>query len=361
MPRRMAYDRWLFVTTLLIVVAGLIMVGSSSNYAAMLSGSASTFYLKQALHVALGFLALYVTMRVRYQLLADRTLLGVGFCGFLVLLGVTLFMPDAGGAARWIRVGPLGLQPSEFAKLFAVLFVAATVARREERIGELRAVLVPTLVVLGPLVALIAIEDLGSATIVAAIGALLLFVAGLPWRFVFAGAAAGSALFAVGVLVEGYRMRRILAFLDPSSDPSGASYQLFQSLIAFGNGGTFGVGLGGGQQKAHFIFGSHTDFIFSTIGEELGLIGTLAFLAAFMVIFWRGVRAALGAPDRFGFYLALGTTSLIVLQALINMGVAIGLLPTKGLALPFVSYGGSSLLASMAAMGLLLNVSQHSN
>lgn len=234
MPKRMAYDRWLFVTTLLIVVAGLIMVGSSSNYTSMLSGSASAYYVKQAIHVALGFLALYIAMRVRYQMLADRNLLAVGFLGFLVLLGVTLFMPDAGGAARWIRLGPLGVQPSEFAKLFAVLFVAATIARREESIAEPRAVLVPSLAVLGPLVGLIAIEDLGSATIVAAVGALLLFVAGIPWRWVGLGAIAGGLLFAIGVLVEGYRMRRILAFLDPSADPNGASYQLFQSLIAFG-------------------------------------------------------------------------------------------------------------------------------
>ncbi len=180
-------------------------------------------------------------------------------------------------------------------------------------------------------------------------------------KAILATAGIGALGFVAAVLAEPYRMGRIGAFLDPGSDALGANFQLNQSLIAVGSGGLTGVGLGQGQQKAYFLPAAHTDFIFSVVGEELGLIGTVGVLLAFLVVFWRGMRSALRAPDRFGFYLALGLTHLLVLQGLINMCVCLGLLPTKGLPLPFISYGGSSLLASMAAMGLLLNVSQHSN
>jgi cell division protein FtsW len=183
----------------------------------------------------------------------------------------------------------------------------------------------------------------------------------LRWTYSAAFSALAAICFVIGIKIEPYRWERIKAFFDPWADPHDAGFQLIQSLVAFGNGGLTGVGLGQGQQKAFFLPAAHTDFIFSIVGEELGLIGSMTLLIAFMTLFWRGIRASLRAPDRFTSYLALGLTSLLVLQGLINMLICVGLLPTKGLPLPFVSYGGSSLLASMVAMGLLLNVSQHSN
>jgi len=189
----------------------------------------------------------------------------------------------------------------------------------------------------------------------------MIFVAGLHWRYVLGIAGVGLFGFVAAVIVEPYRIARVTTFLDPWADPFDKGYQLCQSLIAFGNGGVTGLGLGGGSQRALFLPAPHTDFIFSVVGEDLGLIGCATMLVAFLLLFWRGLRAAMRAPDRFGFYLALGITCMLVLQALINMGVCLGLLPTKGLPLPFISYGGSSLLVSMAAMGLLLNVSLHSN
>ena len=361
MPKRSAFDSPLFVVTIVLVLAGLVMVASSSNYAGVARHAPSFFYFRQAAFVALGLFGLFAAMTVRYQTLASRRLIAFGFFASIALLLATLAMPEAGGARRWIPVGPVRLQPSEFIKIYAVIAVASIVARRGDRIREPKAVLIPISIIVGSLAFLIAIEDLGSATVVVLVSGVMLFVAGLPWRMVgFAGAAAAGA-FALGALVEPYRMRRLMTFVDPTADPLGAGYQLDQSLIAFGHGGALGVGLMQGQQKADFVFGSHTDFIFSSIGEELGLWGTLSFLALFLFVGWRGLRATRHAPDRFGRYLALGLTTLLVGQALVNMGVCVGLLPTKGLALPFVSYGGSSLLASLAAMGLLLNVSQHAH
>ena len=361
MPRRAFHDRWLFTATLALVLAGLVMVASSSNYVGIDSGMASLFYLKQAIHVAIGLVAFFVAMTFRYQRLADQRLVVAGFLGFTTLMLITLAMPGAGGASRWISLGPLRLQPSEFAKIYVIVFVAYVLARRGEHIADPKRVLLPVGLVVGSLIFLTALEDLGSAVVMAFAAAVLLFVAGMRWQHVAVAAGAGGVAFTIGALAKPYRVQRILTFLNPDADPLGAGFQLKQSLIAFGNGGVTGMGLTHGQQKAYFIFGSHTDFIYSVIGEELGLIGTLGFLAMFLFVLWRGLRAARHAPDRFGCFLAMGLTSMLVGQALINMSVCLGLLPTKGLPLPFVSYGGSSLLASMAAMGLLLNVSQHAN
>jgi cell division protein FtsW len=209
---------------------------------------------------------------------------------------------------------------------------------------------------------LILIEpDLGSAVMLVVVASVMIFAAGLSWRYVGLVGGIGSVGLILAVIIEPYRLKRVMAFINPSLDAYGASFQLNQSLIAVGSGGLTGAGLGESYQKAFYLPAAHTDFIFSVIGEELGMVGTFGLLLAFLLIFWRGMRAAQRAPDRFGFYLALGMTNLLVLQALINMSVCLGLLPTKGLPLPFISYGGSSLLASLVATGLLLNVSRHSN
>jgi len=366
-PKLMAYDPWLFFTAVLLVAGGLFMVGSSSNYIAMgYGGSPSAFYLRQGLHVVAGLAGLMLAMSIPYRELDRRWLIGALFLGCLAALIVVLAMDSAGGARRWLPAGPVKLQPSEFVKLFVVLFMAYMLSRKERQVNDFWSVILPCAAVVGTLSGLILLEpDLGSALMLALVAGLMVFAAGLRWSYIGGAALGGVAIAGVAIAAAPYRLERVRAWWgiwsDPSADCLGANFQLDQSLVAIGSGGLWGVGFGQGQQKAFYVPASHTDFIFSVVGEELGLIGTVLLLAAFLLIFWRGMRAAVRAPDRFGFYVALGITGLVVLQALTNMAVCTGLLPTKGLPLPLISYGGSSLLASMLAVGLLLNVSQHSN
>ena len=363
MPRRMGIDGWLFFTTGILVLAGLVMVGSASYYVAMSQGLHPYHYLvRHIVHLVVGAALLVAMLSFPYRRLAERSMAITLVCATLVALIVVLAMPAVGGAHRWFQLGPLNLQPSEFAKLASVVFMASLLSRREDEVNDLWSVPMPCLGAVGMLAFLIAIEpDLGSAVMLAGTAFVMLFVAGLRWRYIGAAVALGLAGVVVAVLAEPYRLQRMRSFFDPTDDNLGAGFQLTQSLIALGSGGLTGVGLGQGLQKAYFLPAPHTDFIFSVIGEELGLVGTGVILAAFLLLFWRGVRTATRAPDRFGFYLALGLTVLLVWQGLTHMGVCVGMMPTKGLPLPLISYGGSSLLATMAAMGLLLNVSQHSN
>jgi len=363
MPRRLSYDPWLYLTVGLLVVGGILMVGSTSHYVAARFGQPPQHYLvRQLIHAVLGLALMLAIMRVPYGRLADRAVLGPALAVCFAALLVVMFMPAANGAHRWLQLGPLRLQPSEFAKPLAVIVAALVLARKEDRIASPREVGLPLLAVLAPMVLLIVVEpDLGTAIMLCVAVGVMLFVAGLPWRHVGWTSLAFVALAALGIAIQPYRLHRLREFLNADGDFNSLGWQLKQSQIALGSGGVAGVGFGQGRQKAYFLPEAHTDFVFSVIGEELGLIGVLVVLAAFLVLFWRGMRAAVRAPDRLGFYVAVGLTSLLVLQGLINMGVCIGLFPTKGLALPFVSYGGSSLMASLLAMGVLLNVSQHSN
>jgi cell division protein FtsW len=359
----MVVDRWLFLTSGVLVLAGLVMVGSASHYVAMSQGLHPYHYLlRHVIHLVIGAGCLAAALSVPYDRFSRRKLaIGLVVASLLALI-VVLAMPASGGAHRWLRLGPVNLQPSEFAKLAAIVFMASILSRREREVNDLWAVPIPCLGAVGILAFLVAIEpDLGSALMLAGTAFLMLFVAGLKWRYVAVAAGVGAVGLVIGVVSKPYRMDRIRAFFDPAADAQGAAFQLKQSLIAVGSGGMTGVGLGQGQQKASFLPAPHTDFIFSVVGEELGLVGMGILLAAFLLLFWRGLRTATRAPDRFGFYLALGITTLLVWQGLTHMGVCVGLMPTKGLPLPMVSYGGSSLLASMTAVGLLLNVSQHSN
>jgi cell division protein FtsW len=363
MARRVICGPWLALTTATLVCGGWFMVGSASNYVALEFGrSPSAYGWRHAVHLLLGCVALFACYSLPYQRLAARRVVRGSLIVCFALLLVVLITPPVGGARRWLPLGFFNLQPSEFAKLAAVLYVARLLSRKQERVNDLRAVLLPCLAVIGGIAYLVNIEpDLGSAVIPVVVAAAMLFVAGLRWSYVAAAGALAAVAGAVAVAVKSYRLDRVAAFLDPWSDPLDKGYQLCQSLIAFGNGGIAGMGMGGGQQRALFLPAPHTDFIYSVVGEDFGLIGCVVLLAAFVILFWRGLVAALGAPDRFGFYLALGLTCLLALQGLINMCVCVGLLPTKGLPLPFISYGGSSLVASMAAMGLLLKVSIHAN
>ena len=363
MPRRTAFDKWLLLPCALLVVFGLFMVGSATAYAASTSGSSVYHYvIVHFVHVGVGTAAFLAFLYLPYQRLADRRIVAGCVSVSWACLALVLAMPAAGGARRWFRLGPLTLQPSEIAKLVAILFLAYLLARREAEVNDLRRVALPAALALGPMALLIVIEpDLGSAFMLGLTAFVMLFIAGLRWKYV--GAVAGVGVLGLGaaVIAEPYRIQRILTFLNPAEDTRKAGFQLAQSLIALGSGGVTGTGWGQGQQKAFYLPAAHTDFLYSVVGEELGLFGTALLLATFALLFWRGMRAAAGAPDRFGYYLALGITTLVVFQGLIHMGVCLGLLPTKGLPLPYLSYGGSSLVATLAATGLLVSVSRHSN
>ncbi|MFQ5893606.1 MAG: putative lipid II flippase FtsW, partial [Nitrospinota bacterium] len=279
-----------------------------------------------------------------------------------VLLGLVLF-PGLGrtvsGARRWLAVGPLSVQPSEFAKLVCVLYLARWLAdggdcRREAWSTYLQAMVVP-----GLLVALVLVEpDLGTAVLIGAVAMVMLILGGVPWSFLLGVAAAAVPVLAAAALSAGYRRRRLLAFLNPWADPSGTGFQMVQSYLALGRGGLFGQGLGQSTQKLFYLPEAHTDFIFAVLGEELGFVGAAGVGLLFAILVWRGFRLASSHPQAYGAYLAGGCTTLIALQALINMGVVVGLLPTKGLPLPFISLGGSSLVVTCLAVGLLLNLSR---
>lgn len=363
MPKSLIYDRWLFITTGLLVLGGLFMVGSASNFFALDSGlDPSAFWWKQSVHVLLGFGALIVGLLVPYRKLAERPIVGSLVLGCLALLVLVLAMPEIAGTHRWIPVGPFKLQPSELAKLAVVVFMAYMLSRKEKQVNDFAAVLLPCLVTVGAAALLVVIEpDLGSGTMLVLVASTMLFAAGLRWTYVASFGLLALIGFAVSILAKPYRIERIRSYLDPNLEPLGSSFQLNQSLIAIGSGGLTGAGLGHSTAKAYYLPAAHTDFIFSVVGEELGLVGCSLLLTGFLVLYLRGMRTAVHAPDRFGFYLALGMTHLLVLQALVNICVCLGLLPTKGMPLPFISYGGSSLVASMLAMGLLLNVSKYSN
>jgi cell division protein FtsW len=363
-PKRRSYDRWLLLTATLLAFAGLFMVGSASHYIAMSLGKDPTYFLvRHGAFLAVGLATMAGTMALPLHRLDDGRVVGGLVAVSLVLLLLVLAMPAAGGAHRWFRLGTVGLQPSELAKLATVLLLAYVLSRRSvDEVNKLRSTLGPVGALVGAMVLLIVIEpDLGSAVMVLAAAAVMLFVAGLRFRYLGAALGCGVLFVALAILAHPYRIERIRTFLDPGSDPRGTGFQLAQSRLAVGSGGLTGVGFGMGQQKAYYLPAPHTDFIFSVVGEEFGLFGTLTLLSAVGLVAWRGLRATAGAPNRFAFYVALGGTMLIVVQSLIHMGVCVGLLPTKGLPFPLLSYGGSSLIASFAAIGLILNVSQHSN
>ncbi len=361
--RKLAPDKLLFAIVACLTLFGLAMVGSASVFTAVRErAGVSSYLVRQSLFAVAGLAVMLVLMKVDYRRFADRRFVALAFLGSLVLLGLVLFTPPINGAHRWFPVAGFHLQASEIAKIAFVLFLASTLDRKGDTLADLATGVVPTAAACGSCIVLILIEpDTGTAVLLGALLMVYLYLAGTSLRVLLAMAGAGAGALALDILSKDYKRERFLAFLDPSADPLGAAFQINQSLIAFGSGGALGVGLGQGNQKAYYLPSPHSDFIFAVIGEELGLWGTLLLLALFGVFVWRGLRAAARAPDNFGQYLALGLTLMIGLQALFNMGVATVLLPTKGLPLPFISYGGSSLIASLAAAGILLNISQHSN
>ena len=357
-------DLTLALVTLMLVSVGLVLIYSTSAILALGQYHDSYHFIeRQALFLVLGMaLALYLT-RVSAEALkrAAGPAMGLALAG-LVLVLVPHVGERIGGARRWIRLGPLALQASEMAKLALVFFLAERLSRgagrdlegRDWRSG-LGAVL--GVVGLGCVLAL-AEPDFGSMVVFAALGWVMLYCSGAPLWFLAAPLAAGLPAAALLILHSPYRLKRLEVFLHPWKDPQGAGFQIVHSMMAFGCGGLFGVGLGQGKQKLYYLPEPHTDFIFSTAGEEFGFVGCVLILGLFAVLLWRGFVVALRARDPFLKLLSVGITSLLGLQVVINLFVVLGLAPTKGAALPFLSYGGSSLLMNLAAVGVLLNVSR---
>ena len=331
-------------------------------------GHAYIFVLRQTVWLAAGLLGMFALMRLDYHRLREPAVVYTALCLVVLMLAGTFFLDKSHATHRWIRIGPVGIQPSELAKLVAILYLAwfldlrrRATTRLEFSKGDLVHTILPAV---GPIlvcVVLIVMQpDLGTSVDIVLIMTAILFVAGLSWKWLLVGlAAALPALFLLIAHVS-YRQARMMAFLHPESDPQGAGFQLLQSLIAVGSGGFTGVGLMESKQKLFYLPEAHTDFIYAVICEELGFIGAALVIAMFAVYGWRGLRAAFNAPDGFGRMLALGATAMVLFQSLINFAVVIGLMPTKGIPLPFVSYGGSSLLVMLLATGVLLNISQQS-
>ncbi len=362
MAYRPTSDRILFITATLLTVFGLVMVYSaSSTIAASKYGASSHFFVRQLAFAVAGYVMMIALMRTDYRVWERRQkalwwLLAVCL-GMLVLV---FTQPTVNGAHRWFRYGPLSFQPSEIAKLAILIFLASYLKKHESEINELRTILLPCLALVGLFAGVIAIEpDLGQAVCVLAITVLLLFIAGLSWAYIAGAALLSIPAFYFGVVCVPYRWERVRVFLNPFHDPLGAGWNVSQSLTAVGNGGILGLGLGDSRQKMFFLPEAHSDFIFAVISEELGLLGAGFVLVLFLIFFYRGLKITFRAPDRFGFYLGMGITLLVVLQALVNISMALSLMPAKGIALPFVSQGGSSLLLNLMATGILLNIAQY--
>ena len=363
MARKLKSDRVLFLTTLLLVGLSIVMVYSASAVVGLERfGRPYMFLIRQGMWAGLGMAMLAVVMRVDYHTYREPVFIWTCLGLVAVALVAVLFSPPVNNARRWFGLAGIGVQPSELAKLAAIFFIAALLERRMHRIDEIGYSLLPIGIVTAVLVGLIMLEpDFGTAMSLAIIAAVMVFAAGLDRRYILGAALAALPLVYLVVMGASYRRRRMLAFLNPWEDPQGSGFQIIQSLIAVGTGGIWGRGLMNGVQKLFYLPEPHTDFIYSVIAEELGLIGATAVLLCFCVIAWRGLRVALRAPDGYGAFLALGLTTMVVMQALVNISVTLGLMPTKGIPLPFVSAGGSSLVVNLVGMGILLNVSQHAS
>jgi cell division protein FtsW len=352
-------DPWLLLAALALAGVGLVMVYSAgSALAAKRYLDGAYFFKAQLLHVTAGTAAMGVLALMDYRRLTRLVYpLLLGVMAALLLVLVPGVGHEAGGAMRWLRIGGLSLQPAELAKLALVVYLAYSLSRHQDQIKSFSRGLLPSLGITALLVLpVIAEPDLGMSVILFTLASLMLFVAGARLSYLLGLLALAAPLVWVMVVHYPYRLRRILAFLNPWDDPGGAGFQIIHSFYALGSGGLWGAGLGAGKQKLFYLPEPHTDFIFSVLGEELGLWGVLLVLGLFLLLIIRGVKIALEARELFGTYLAMGATLIIGLQAFINAGVVMGLLPTKGLTMPFISYGGSSLLVNFSCVGMLLSV-----
>jgi len=357
--RTSGYDARLLFPVLFLVGIGIVMVYSASSALALKKFGSSYFFIKkQALFALLGLVALVAGRHFPYRglrLLAYPAI--VLTLGLLLAVHLTAFGHTAGGATRWLRLGGFTLQPAELARMAMILYLAYSMSKKQDRIREFSIGFVPHVMVMMILVVPIMLQpDFGSVVILTLITGIMLFVGGVPLRFL---ALAGLAVAPLGgylLLSADYRVKRLMSFLNPWEYPTSEGYQTIHSLMAFGSGGLWGAGIGKSLQKLFYLPEPHTDFIFSVIGEEFGLLGVSLIVALYGIIIWRGIAIARHTPDPFGALLSFGLTTTIALQVCINMGVTLGLLPTKGLTLPFLSYGGTSLVLNMAAVGVLMNI-----
>ena len=364
MPRKLSPDPWLFGVVLALVLLGVVMVYSASAIiAADRFGDPFFFLRKQFFWALLGAGCLWGAMRLDYRTLERLVvpLLALSFV-LLVLVLVPPFGQSINGTRRWFRLGPLSFQPVELAKLSLVLYLAAFLTRRPDAVRSFGQGLLPLLLMAGAMPGLPILQpDLGNSLPLIILAMALAYLAGARSGHLAAVVAVALPVVAVLVAMKPYRWRRMVAFVSPWDDPQGSGFQIIQSFLALGSGGWLGRGLGESKQKLFYLPEPYTDFIFAIIGEELGLVGGLGVILLFAVVIWRGLRVGLRAPDAFGSYLALGLTLMLATQTLVNLGVVMGALPTKGLPLPFLSFGGSALLMTMFSAGVLLNISQHAS
>jgi cell division protein FtsW len=361
--KQVSVDRWLFGVTLLMVFAGLVMVFSASAIVAKEKfGSETAFLLKQVIYAAVGLAAMFVLMRVEYSKFNKPALVYITV-GVTSLLLVAVFLLDRShNTHRWIKLGGFSFQPSELAKPAVILFMAHYLQSRLRSITDLRHTILPAIApTLVFCVLIVAEPDLGTAMTCAFITAAILFICGMELKYY-----AWATLLAIPPMYfllfrTAWRFRRLMAFINPLADTQGAGFQVYQSLIAVGTGGLAGLGLMEGKQKLFYLPEPQTDFIFAVVSEELGMIGAVCFVAAFAFFCYRGMRAAWRTTDNFARLLAIGITAMIGIQAFFNISVVLGLLPTKGIPLPFISYGGSSLIVTLACVGVLLNITRQTD
>ncbi len=354
------YDLVIMLMAIALTCFGVVMVYSASSIMAAKRFHDGFFFLKrQGLFALIGLALMLVTMQINYQFwrkLATPILLGC-----LVLL-ILVLIPgiggSAGGASRWIRLPGFNLQPSEIAKIALIIYMAYSLDRKQDKIKQLGAGFVSYMLILLVMLGLLLKQpDMGSALTLAAVAMIMLFAAGTRLVYIISIVLMSMPFVYFLIMNVAYRKRRILAFLDPWQDPQNSGFQIIQSWLALGTGGLFGVGLGEGKQKLFYLPEAHTDFILAVVGEELGFLGVIVIVGMFFLLVQRAMRIAVAAPDTFGRFLALGIAVLFGIEASVNMCVVTGMVPTKGLALPFISYGGSSLLISLFAVGILLNIS----
>lgn len=360
MERR--FDTTLFLSVVLLLAIGVVMVYSSSSIVALKRYDDGYYFLKrQLLFASVGVFVMLAISRIDYRVYQKLAypLLGISLIS-LVLVLIPHVGVDIAGTRRWFRVGGFTFQPSEFMKVAMVIYMAQSLSKKGEKVKAFSIGIVPHMMVLGFTLLLILMQpDFGTSIAIAAVVFIMLFAAGARLTHLLSLVLLSLPAIYMLVFRVPYRRRRIMAFLNPWDDPQNVGFQIIQSFLAFGSGGLFGVGLGDGRQKMFYLPESFTDFIFSTIAEEIGLIGILIIMALFVTFIIRGLQMSLRMNDPFGRYLALGLTSVIGLQAFINMAVVMGLLPNKGLPLPFISYGGSSIMTTLIGVGILLNISSH--
>ncbi|MFB3917277.1 MAG: putative lipid II flippase FtsW [Terriglobales bacterium] len=360
MAKRVSVDKTLFIVTLLLVFVGLVMVFSASAVMAKEKfGSPYSFLLKQLMYAVGGLLAMFVLMNVDYRRYRHPAVVFSSLAVTMLLLISVFFLDRSHNTHRWFRLGPLSFQPSELAKPTLILFLAYFLEQRAKQMEDVWRTLVPAVFPVVVYAALIVAQpDLGTAVACVVIAATVLFVAGTNWKYFLYSLAPAPLFFYVFVWRVKWRHDRILAFLDPFADPQGRGFHIIQSLIAVGTGGVTGMGLMEGKQKLFYLPEPHTDFIFAVTAEELGLLGSLFVVVLFGVFLYRGIRTAVLSKDVFARNLATGITAMVVVQALINISVVLGMMPTKGIPLPLISYGGSSLFVTLASVGVLLNITQ---